>query len=63
MTSPTAATLAVGLKGLRSPRDGIPVSAPARQALTVILTRLPVLVTGLGTPNYPAMLSLFMSMP
>lgn len=63
MTSPTAATLAVGLKALRSPRDGILVSAPARLALTVILTRIPVLVTGLGTPNYPAMLSLFMSMP
>lgn len=58
-----AAILAVGLKGLRSLRAGIRVSALALLPWMVILTRLPVLVTGLGTPNYPAMLSLFMSLP
>ena len=62
-TSPMAAIRAVELKDLRSLRDGILVSTPRLLALVVILTGLPKLVTGLGTPNYPAMLSLFMSMP
>lgn len=58
-----AATLAVEPKALRSLRDGILVSAAAFLALMVTLTKLRVLVTGLGTPNYPALLSLFLSMP
>ena len=62
--SPTAATLAVALKVLQLLRGGIPVSASViRLALMVVLTMVPILVTGLGTPNYPAMLSLFLSMP
>ena len=63
MTSPTVAIPVVAPKDLRSPRDGIRVSLFALLFVTMILTTLSVLVTGLGTPNYPAMLSLFMSLP
>lgn len=61
--SPTVAILAVELKDSRSLRDGTLVSAPALLNKMVTLTRLLVVVTGLGTPNYPAMLSLFLGLP
>ena len=67
MISPTVVILAVGLKASRSLRDGIRVCLQYASRLSFdrcadISTSF-FLVTGLGTPNYPALLSLFMGMP